>query len=445
MNPINRRDFLKKTGTAAIGAAGLTILRGNQAVAQNDTIGVGVAGINGRGQGHIKEFCGIEGVRVVALCDPDSRIFESRSKIVEDSQGHTPTCYQDVREMLDDDEIDAVSIATCNHWHSLITVWACQAGKDVYVEKPISHNIFEGRKAVEAARKYDRIVQGGHQSRSSGGTRDAVARVQAGQLGGPCFMARGLCYKPRGSIGFKEHKDAPETLDFDLWLGPAPDQPYHENIVHYNWHWFWDFGNGDLGNQGVHQMDIARWGLGKGLPVRVQSMGGRLGYEDQGETPNTQMVTMQYEDGTVLAFEVRGLPTNDEGGTRTGSKVANLFYGPDGWMSSTDGYTAHIGYDEKGEAAEDLDLPPQPGTGTGSHFQNFIDAVRSRNPEDLNCEIEEAHLSAACCHLANIAYRVGETLEFDPEEEKFGGEYAKEANKLLGRDYRKPFVVPDRV
>jgi predicted dehydrogenase len=300
---------------------------------------------------------------------------------------------------------------------------------------------------VEAAETYGRIVQVGCQSRSSGQVRDAIGRMYAGQLG-KVYMARALCYKPRGSIGLKEPSDPPEGVDFNLWLGPAPQQPFHGNLVHYNWHWFWDFGNGDLGNQGVHQMDIALWGLQKGLPVKVYATGGRFGYEDQGETPNTEICTFEYDDGTQLVFEVRGHYTNGEAGVIQGNQVAetrigNLFYGSEGWMASSDGYKTHLGH--KGELAPAFEgeLPPVGGAGAGDHFANFINAVRSRKVEDQNAPVMAGHLSAALCHLANISYRLGRSLKFDPEKERFVGD--DEANKLLTRKYRAPFVIPEKV
>jgi len=276
MEEVTRRKFLKDTAkTAATVAAGAGLFNINRlGRTASDEIRVAVMGIHGRGRDHIRAFCSIAGVRVVALCDPDTTLFPSRSKIVEEKQGHKPKTFDDVRKMLEDKEIDAVSIATCNHWHALGTIWACQAGKDVYVEKPACHNVFEGRKMIEAARKYKRIVQVGTQSRSNGGVRKAIELLHNGAIG-EVYMARGLCYKPRWSIGFKPDETPPPTLNFDVWLGPAPKRPFNRNLVHYNWHWFWDFGNGDIGNQGVHQMDLARWGLGKELPVKVDSMGGR--------------------------------------------------------------------------------------------------------------------------------------------------------------------------
>jgi len=437
LDNVSRRDFLARSGQAV---AGLTILKSGWAQGANETIGVGVAGINGRGQSHIAEFAGIEGCRIVALCDPDASLFEARAKPVVDKYGYKPKFYQDIRDMLADAAVDVVSIATTNHWHALATIWSCQAGKDVYVEKPASWSVWEGRKMVEAARKYERIVQVGTQSRSDPTVRSAIGRLWAGQIG-KCFMSRGICFKPRGSIGFKEPKDPPAHLSFDLWLGPAPAQPYHGNLVHYNWHWFWDFGNGDLGNQGVHQMDIARWGLNRGLPTKVHSMGGRLGYTDQGQTANTQTCTFEYDDGTLLVYEVRGLPSNDEGGERIG----DLFYGPDGWMASGERYEPRIGYKGDGQAPEISDLPDVGGNGNGSHFGNFVDAVRSRDIKDLNADILEGHLSAALCHLANISLRVGRSLTLDPEQERFVGDGADEANKLLKRHYREPYVIPENV
>ncbi|MGQ9731246.1 MAG: Gfo/Idh/MocA family protein [Candidatus Zipacnadales bacterium] len=450
MSHITRRDFIHKFTKAVAGASvGLTIIKARKsAFAQNEQIGVAVMGINGRGQSHIDAYCAIDGVRVVALIDPDSRLFESRAKKVVDKQGgDPPKCYTDIREALQDDAIDVVSIATCNHWHALGTVWACQAKRDVYVEKPASWSVWEGRKMVEAAEKYGRIVQVGCQSRSSGQVRNAIARIRAGQIG-EVYMARALCYKPRASIGFKEPSDPPAGLDFNLWLGPAPQQPYHANLVHYNWHWFWDFGNGDLGNQGVHQMDIALWGLDKALPVKVFATGGRFGYHDQGETPNTQICTFEYEDGKQLVFEVRGHYTNGEAGVLQNNEISevrigNLFYGSEGWIASSDGYKAHMGHEGKSPTEAPLDLPEVGGSGQGNHFQNFIDAVRSRKPEDLNAPIIVGHYSSALCHLANISYRLGRSLTFDPVKEQFVND--REANKLLKREYRQPFVLPENV
>jgi predicted dehydrogenase len=332
--------------------------------------------------------------------------------------------------MLDDKNIDAVVIATPDHWHALPSIHAVMAGKDVYVEKPVSHNFVEGRKIVEAARKYNRIVQTGTQSRSSPALAEAVEFLRAGKLG-PIFMAKGLCYKPRGSIGKKADAPVPEGVDYNLWTGPAPERPFNPNRFHYEWHWMWDTGNGDLGNQGIHQMDIARWGIGKDTwPNQIQSAGGRFGYDDDGETPNTQICTYRYDD-CLLQFEVRGLLTNDEKGVRVG----NLFYGNEGYMAvNADGWATYLG--NKGE-------PGPSGKGGGDHFDNFVKAVQARKPELLNADILEGHRSSALCHLGNIAYRQGRSLNFDPKTETFGTD--EPANAMLTREYRSPFIMPESV
>ncbi len=301
-----------------------------------------------------------------------------------------------------------MSVATPNHWHALITIWACQAGKDVYVEKPCSHNVHEGRIAVEAARHYKRIVQHGTQSRSSHDWALAAAAIQSGKLG-KLIVSRAFCYKPRGSIGVKPNTDPPEQVDFDLWLGPAPKQPYHANLVHYNWHWFWDFGNGDIGNQGVHQMDIARWlipaassnghSASATFPKTVLSLGGRFGYRDQGETANTQITVMDYGD-TQLIFEVRGLNT----GPFKGQKVGNIAHLDEGMIAEGKFYPN--GKTSPVPLASLVKVEVERGPGHG-HFENFIAAVRSRKVDDLNADILEGHYSAALCHLANISYRLG--------------------------------------
>ena len=436
MEKISRRDFFRRSTKGVAGvAAGVAAIRTQwTGFAADDEIGIGVVGVHGRGLHHTKVWTGMKGVRVVALCDPDERVLVAPARGVKEGSGVRPNLYVDIREMLKDKEVDAVSIATTNHWHSLATIWSCQAGKDVYVEKPASHNLFEGRKMVEAAKKYNRIVQVGSQGRSAPSVRKAIELMYEGAIG-EVFHSRALCFKKRDSIGFAQPATPPKEVHFDLWLGPAPEQPFNTNFVHYNWHWFWDFGDGDIGNQGVHQMDIARWGLGKdyGYPVKVNSMGGRYGYKDQGETPNTQMACFTYADGKTLTFDVRGRHTNDEGGVRIG----NLFYGAEGWLAidGTEGpYDLYLEDDKK--------QPRQEGKGF-DHFENFIEAVRKRDPSILTAPVEEGVISAGLCHLANIAYRLGRTLTFDPKTETFPGD--PEANKLTTREYRKPFVVPENV
>jgi predicted dehydrogenase len=273
-----------KRSTALAGAASLMggPLSFRRVLGANDTIRLGIAGLHGRGGTHVKEFSGMQGVEVTYLIDPDTRTFRSRMQHVEKRTGRKPATTQDIRTALDDRNLDAVSVATTNHWHAPITIWACQAGKDVYVEKPASHNVHEGRVAVQVARKNQCIVQHGTQNRSKKSWAQ-LAEIARRGIYGKLLVSYGLCYKRRTSIGFKEPSPPPSELDFNMWLGPAPQQPHHGNLVHYNWHWFWDFGNGDIGNQGVHQMDIARWLIpGATLPRGVISVGGRFGYKDRG-------------------------------------------------------------------------------------------------------------------------------------------------------------------
>ena len=317
--------------------------------------------------------------------------------------------------MLEDKSIDVVSIATPNHWHSLMTIWACQAGKDVYVEKPMSHNIHEGRIAVETARKYNRIVQHGTQSRSDMKVAKVVAAIASGKLG-KLLISRALCYKAgggpstRGDIGFRPHMPPPKELDFNLWLGPAREQPYHENIVHYRWHWFWDFGNGDLGNQGVHQMDIARWGIpGATLPTSMYSFGGRLGFFDQGEAASTQMAIMDF-GGTKLIFETRGLPSEKY----MGAGVGNIFH-----LEAGDIVDGKFYPKGSKEAAPLPEVEAKRGPGN-DRLVNFLLAVRSRNRADLNAEILEGHYSSALCHLCNMSIRLGSKVPFRPRDPFFG-------------------------
>jgi len=387
---------------------------------------------------------------------------------------------QDIRKALEDKELDALSIATPNHWHSLMAIWACQAGKDVYVEKPLSHNITEGRRCVEAARRYNRIVQHGTQQRSSPGRANEIAAVHSGKYG-KLLVSKGYCCKPRWSIGRKAAAPPPANLDFNIWLGPAPKQPYHGNLVHYNWHWFWDFGDGDIGNQGIHEVDVARWAIqGATLPTKVWSLGGRFAYEDQGQTPNTQMAVFEYGD-TLLVFEVRGLVEKAKDSPFK-FKVANEYYTTDGMITGGKFYPKGGGKPEK---LSQFDVKVSPGGAWGS----FLHAVRSRKVADCNADVEVGHLSCVLVHAANISYRLGEkvpfnmksqklgdngevvatfhnltnnlqgvgvkleetsyqlgrTLTLDPKSERFVGEGAEKANAFLTRNYRKPFVVPDKV
>ena len=384
---------------------------------------------------HVSGYAKHKGhARITTICDCDTSVIGSAMKAIADVNGSEPKYVQDVRRVMEDPNIDIVSIAMPNHWHALASIRACQAGKDVYVEKPVSHNVREGRKIVEAARKYERIVQTGTQCRSHKGIRDAMAFLHAGKLGS-IYMAKGLCYKPRGSIGHQPDGTPPASLNYDLWTGPAEMRPYNPNKLHYNWHWIWNTGNGDLGNQGIHQMDLARWGLNKReFPRAFQGSGGRFGYVDDGETPNTELVAFDFED-SLLQFEVRGLATNDE----MGVKIGDLFFGTEGVLairSYTDWQVFR--HTKRGDLEK-----AEGGTGGGDHFGNFLDAVRARDPKVLNADIEEGHLSSAYCHLGNIAYRLGRKLKIDPSTEAFVGD--AEANAMLTRKYREPYVVPESV
>ncbi|MBN1589949.1 MAG: Gfo/Idh/MocA family oxidoreductase [Pirellulales bacterium] len=495
MSRQSRRDFLKTAAAAGIGASffiGGTKASG-RVVGANDRIRVAVAGINGRGLAHIGinkkpgGFASLKNVEVAALADPDSRLFDDRSKRVQDWFGYTPKCYQDVRRVLDDPTIDAITIATPNHWHSLMTIWACQAGKHVYVEKPCSHNVFEGRKAVEAARKYNRLVQHGSQQRSSQVRADQMAALHAGKYG-KLLVARGYCCKPRWSIGFKPTAAPPKELDFDLWLGPAAKQPYHENLVHYNWHWFWDTGNGDMGNQGIHEIDAARWGIKDAtLPQRIWSLGGRWvdgpDYRDQGETPNMLLSVFEFGD-VLMVFETRGLVQRKGTDSKKvfPAKVGNDFYTTEGRIDTK----ADRFYPRGGGRPVKVNFEG-PRVMPGGMFGSFINTLRDGDFSKCNVDILEGHLSSAVCHLGNISYRlgkqvaygqkpehmgtnpqvhesfdtirhnlagagfelddktyqVGPVLEFDPKAERFVDNEA--ANAMLTRPARPPFAVPDDV
>jgi predicted dehydrogenase len=440
----------------------------------NDSIRIAVAGLNGRGKAHVAGYAAIKEAEITYLVDPDPSTYRVGEGMLQLAGRTRPRTELDIRKVLDDPNVDAVSIATPNHWHALMTVWACQAGKDVYVEKPCSHNLHEGRIAVETARKHNRIVQHGTQARSLAARAGVVEFIRSGQAGA-LLVSRGLCYKPRKSIGFKPTEAPPAQFDFNLWLGPAPQQPFHRNLVHYNWHWFWDTGNGDIGNQGVHEMDYARWAIpGATLPKSVISLGGRFGYEDQGQTANTQMAVFDFGP-TQLIFEVRGLPSEEF----QGQKVGNIFHCEGGTIIGKQFFP-------KGKQ-EGVPIPASSRGPWSSHFGNFVAAVRSRQTSDLNADILEGHRTSALCHLANISYRLGESLPFDPRTKAFGDnreayetlarmEQHLEANQLpvadlkchvgrklavdvdgetivgddearalLSRAYRTPFVVPDKV
>src|SRR4051812_10632036 len=481
MKNMNRRSFLRNTALTAT-ALSLPVRSWSQVRGANDDIRVAIVGFHGQGSGDMESFRKLKGVRVVALCDVDKNVLAGGEKKFKDD-GEPIQTYTDVRKLLENKDIDVVHTATPNHWHSLIAIWAIQAGKDVYVQKPVSHNVFEGRQIVNAARKYNKMVQTGTQSRSSQAIREAVEWVQAGNLG-KIKLARGTCYKRRASIGKVDGpQPIPEGVDYDLWCGPAPKTPLMRKKLHYDWHWVWPTGCGDLGNQGIHQMDIARWFTGeKELSPRVFSLGGRYGYVDDGETPNTQIIYHDYAKAPLI-FEVRGLPERTNAGNKMdsymGSTIGVLIQCEGGDVLVPD-YTQATAYDEAGQVIKHW-------KGTTSHYANLIEAVRSRKTSDLHADILEGHLSSALCHTGNISYRLGKQmdpekarreikgskdavetfnrmadhlkrndvnldstkvtmgafLKMDGKAEKFTNN--RKANQMLTRDYRKPFVVPQKV
>ena len=431
---MERRHFLM-TSAALAGAA-----RSRVYASANDTVRVACIGLRGRGGDNIKGFTGLKNVEVAALCDVDQSILDNRTKEVEAKTNKRPTGYTDVRKLLEDKSIDAISIAAPNHWHALMTIWGCQAGKDVYCEKPATHNIFEAKQVVAAARKYDRIVQMGSQTRSSESIREAMERMRNGELG-DIYMARALCFKWRDTIGRTPEEPVPAGVDYDLWLGPAPKRPFTQNRFHYNWHWFWDTGNGDIGNQGIHEMDKARWGLGVTHPTKVTAVGGKFMFDDDQETPNTISAAYEFDvDGKkkMMTFEVRHWISPHEAGIaegKPGNTVGNQFYGSKGYLvMDGDKYYSFLGKDQQ---------PGPAATARDEHWENFMGAVRSRQREQLNAEIEEGALSCNLVHLANISYRLGRTLQWDGKKMECTGD--PEANKMLTREYRVPFVVPAQV
>jgi predicted dehydrogenase len=489
MSKLTRRSFLQST--AALASA--VLMSGKaRAFDANGDVRVAIVGFKGRGKAHLAEIAKLKGVRIVALCDVDSDVLGAEAKKFAD-KGEKVETYKDIRKVLDNKDIDAISVATPNHWHALMGIWACQAGKDAYLEKPISHNVWEGRQLVAAARKYKRIVQTGSQSRSNPGMREAVEFLQNGGLG-KIKVVRGLCYKRRASIGKVDgEQKVPASIDYDLWSGPAPLDPLKRKALHYDWHWVWPTGNGDLGNQGVHQVDIARWILkADALSPKVLSIGGRVGYVDDGTTPNSQIIYHGYEPAPLI-FEVRGLP--EKSGTEDmpaykGAKIGVITECENGHVVMPS-YDTAIAYDTKGAEIKRFGFATnKEGKQTvvgGNHFLNFINAVRSRNYSELNADCLDGHLSAGLCHTANISHRAGKEcgpdeiksalkdnavmsetyarleehlgqngiklgenkltlgalLEMDPKTERFTNH--EKANELLTREYRAPFVVPKEV
>ena len=412
---MNRRDFVSRSAaSAAVGALGVPTMLAGAASSQDSSAGgslepvrLGVVGLNGRGNALTQSFSALPDARVVGLCDVDQAVLQRRAEEMK-AKGQDVRTHGDFREMIASDDIDAVVIATPNHWHALMAVWACDAGKHVYVEKPVSHNVAEGRAIVDAAARNNSVCQTGTQSRSSHAVRSAIEFTRSGALG-KVLCARGLCYKPRRSIGkVKGPQFIPATIDYHRWLGPAPYEPLMRGRLHYDWHWHDQTGNGDLGNQGVHQMDIARWGAGhERLPDRAWSAGGRVGYDDDGNTPNTQVIVLEYDDGPPLIFEVRGLPRDREEqagkwsmDAHHGMGIGVVLHCEGGEVRIPTGYASTVALDSSGAELKRWE-------GGGNHQANFIEAVQAGDASRLNAPIIEGHLSSACCHVGMVSHALG--------------------------------------
>jgi predicted dehydrogenase len=458
MSSSNRRDFMKRSAmTVGAMVAAPVVKSGFAQNKPSNQVNVAVVGFGGRGQAHYKEFARQKGVKVVALCDVDERLFRRGVSAVEKIAGYKPKTYYDIRKLLEDKDVDAISIATPDHWHGLMTIWACQAGKDVYVEKPISFTIEEGRKMVQAARKYNRVVQAGLNMRSSSGTRSAVRYLHEGNLGN-VYRSKAIIYKGRASIGKTKDSAVPRGVHWDLFLGPAPYRPFNMNRFHYGWHFFWDTSTADMGNTGVHLIDVSRWGMNKRVhPVKVHCAGGLYVWDSDQETPNVQTASVEYADGSIMDIEVTNLYTQPIGGILG---TGNFFYTSEGYLSSANGYeavrgqfvprTPDVDADGINHHASNVSFPARkytPRTNMseweGKVETIFIDCVRSRRWQDLYCDILDGHMSTSICHLANISFRTGRKLEFNPHVEKFVND--DDANGYLTRQYRHPYILPKEV
>jgi predicted dehydrogenase len=464
---LNRRDFIKTTARSGAGLAALGgisfFTKPERIFGANDRVRVAVVGIHGQGRAHLKNYCEMSNVEIAALCDVDENVLRDRLSDLQAMGAPKPATFIDLRKLLEDKSIDVISIATPNYWHSLQAIWSCQAGKDVYCEKPMCHNVWEGQQLVTAVEKYNRIAQHGTNSRSGGGVIEAVQKMRGGLIG-EMYLARGLCYKWRNTIGHAPEEPVPAGFHYDLWTGPAPMKPFTRNRYHYNWHWVWDTGNGDFGNQGIHELDVARWGLGVTYPNRVAAIGAHVMFDDDQTTPNVLNVAYEFNmpDGKkrLLEFEVRHWMTNHEAeigtpgfggqavpaalGNSSAKKtppgtIGNIFYG-------SNGYLAVNGYDSyRSWLNEDQEQGPHETAG-GNNWANFIDCVRSRKKEDLNAPLTEGLISCTLLHLGNASYRLGRAIQFDPEKrEVIGDEEAKLLLRDGDRGYRHPYVVPEKV
>ncbi len=473
---LSRRGFVQTSALAAGALATVGFETRAKAADRQTVLRAAVLGVNGRGASHLEAYMDNPATEVAVVCDPDSAVGMKKGvDKVEQKTGKAPRYVKDMREVFADPNIDIISIATPNHWHSLATIWAAQAGKAIYCEKPVSHNVAEGRRAVQAVEKYKVIAQCGTQSRSSKALQDAMAFMKSGGIG-EMKLARGLCYKPRKGIGETGTYEYPKSVDVDLWTGPAEMTALTRPRLHYDWHWQWNCGNGDSGNQGIHQMDIARWGLGvNDLTHSVVSFGKRYAWNDAGTTPNTQIEDFRFADGNRILFETRNLSTDP----LHGISIGNIFYGSDGFMTIGSNYSKATVYDKDWNVVRTFE-------GGGEHFDNFIEGVVKNDASLLNCPFMEGHLSSSLCHTGNISYQLGKEsgveeirssgiadsewtdsvermvlhlksheieissnemylgpqLQFNGTSEVFEGESASEANPLVSREGRAPFVIP---
>jgi predicted dehydrogenase len=485
----SRRQLLKGAGVATVSA--MFWYPSGKVLGANDRINLAIIGMRSQGGSHVGAFPKIANVHLKTLCDIDENVSAKRAAETEKNFKYKPDTVWDMRRVFDDKDIHAVTIACPNHWHGLASIWAAQAGKHVFVEKPACHTVFEGRQMVNAARKHKVLMQVGFQNRSRKNTTAAIKFLHDGGLG-KIYRARGLCFKRRGNIGrypdgpmtgtqFTTAKPSGQNMDaftasylekvhYDNWIGPAAKKPFNPNRFHYNWHWQWEYGGGDTANQGPHQFDVARWGLKRDDgPVKVRSYGGLYLYNDsQQETPNEQLSVFEYADGTILEFETRGLPTNAEGmhlrgrdpglpktpdelrqrSRNSGILIGDIFYGEKGRLEIDDsGRWTAFDHDDKvitdsqNIKEEESDARVQTGTGSGGHYGNFIEAVRQNKQEVLTADIEEGVRSSILPIIANISYRVGRELKWDGKKEQFVND--KDANKFLRRNDRKPFVIPN--
>jgi predicted dehydrogenase len=443
---MNRRAFLSKTAAAGLAAA--LPARSYAQLSPNDTINVAIVGIRGdrggrltwtargRGQDHYEHLSRIKNVRITHVVDVDERHFQTSLPAMKERWGGDPRIETDIRRVLENKDVDAVTIATPDHWHALMTIWACQAGKDVYVEKPVSHNIVEGRRMIAAARRYNRIVAVGTQRRSGGVLAKAVSFLRDGGLG-KVYAGKTVIYRPRQPIGVTADSPVPPGVHYDMWLGPAPLRPFNENHFHYHWHFFWEYGTSDLGNTGVHSLDAVRWLVGKQEhPRTAYSIGGlyEAGAPTDQKTPNTQHAAYQYADGTEIHCDLRNWHSGP-------LEAQGLFvYGSKGWMKVSD-EKAEVYLGVKNEPGPTITVDAKRDSGQ-MHVENFIECLRSRSGDRLNASMEDGHFSTTLCHLGNISYRLGRSLTFDGAAERFVGD--QQADQLLGRTYRAPYSLPEK-